>query len=222
MGAGREARSSRRRGAARLSRVVCAAAALGAMAAGSLGALPATAATPTHVQVLMQHFKFCVSGDCSRATATVRVGDSVTWVFNDGNILSPPSCADFLGQCPGHTATTAAGAPARFDSGTLSTNGQAYTVTFGRAGTYSYYCIYHGGPSPNQPVTHMNGVVVVEAAQASQGTTTTSTAGLPNTFMPGLPDSGAGPARTAPPLLALALAAVLAGLGAVTRPRARG
>jgi plastocyanin len=60
---------------------------------------------------------------------TVPAGTPVTWVMADA--------------LP-HTVTGASG-PEKFDSGNL-TQGQRFEFTFRTAGTYVYYCIYHGTP----------------------------------------------------------------------------
>jgi plastocyanin len=49
-----------------------------------------------------------------------------------------------------HTATSSGNAP--IDSGNLM-NGQSYTVTFTKAGTYKYICSIH---------PYMNGTIVVQ------------------------------------------------------------
>ena len=64
----------------------------------------------------------------------ISVGGSVTWTNKDD---------------VAHTATASNGS---FDSGNLS-NGQSWTHTFTKAGTYAYVCTYH----PN-----MTGTIVVQ------------------------------------------------------------
>ncbi|MDP3941180.1 MAG: cupredoxin family copper-binding protein [bacterium] len=84
-----------------------------------------TAATNT---VTIQNFVY------SPSTITVKVGDSVTWTNRDS---------------VGHSATADDGS---FDTGVLS-QGQTGSVTFTKAGTYTYFCSVH----PN-----MKGTVIVQ------------------------------------------------------------
>jgi plastocyanin len=68
----------------------------------------------------------------------VPVGTTVTWVYS--------------GNLP-HTVTSDDGL---FESGTLSA-GQTFSYTFEQAGTFAYYCRFHGGPGGSA----MSGVVIV-------------------------------------------------------------
>lgn len=77
--------------------------------------------------VIIQNFTF------SPATLTVKVGDKVTWTNQDS---------------VGHSATADDGS---FDTGVLS-QGQSGSITFSKAGTFSYHCSIH----PN-----MKGTIVV-------------------------------------------------------------
>ena len=80
------------------------------------------------------------------ASLTVSVGDTVTWTNED---TAP------------HTVTVSDG-PEKFNSPTLQ-QGQTWSYTFTKAGTYSYYCAVHpdmkatvtvtGGGSTTQPTT---------------------------------------------------------------------
>lgn len=69
------------------------------------------------------------------SSLTVKVGTKVTFV-NEDSVT--------------HTATSSSNAP--IDSGNL-TKGQSYTVTFTKAGTYSYTCTIH---------PYMKGTIVVQ------------------------------------------------------------
>ncbi|MFQ5610853.1 MAG: plastocyanin/azurin family copper-binding protein [Anaerolineae bacterium] len=69
---------------------------------------------------------------------TVPAGTTVVWTHDGGNP---------------HTVTADDGS---FDSGTLS-NGGTFTVTFDQAGTFAYYCRFHGGPGG----AGMSGVITV-------------------------------------------------------------
>lgn len=71
------------------------------------------------------------------STVTIRVGQTVTWKFDDRGIA--------------HNVAAAAGAPERFAS-TIMTGG-SYSHTFDRPGTYPYTCTLHSG---------MAGTVVVQ------------------------------------------------------------
>jgi plastocyanin len=73
------------------------------------------------VTVSMSNFSF------SPASKTVDVGDTVKWVNSTGT---------------GHTATSRPGDPAQFDSGTLF-QGQSFSFTFTKAGSYPYICVPH-------------------------------------------------------------------------------
>lgn len=74
----------------------------------------------------------------SPQTITVPVGSTVTWT-NSGNMP--------------HTVTSDTGL---FNSGSLSP-GSTYSVSFGVAGTYHYYCSFHGGVGGSG----MSGTVIV-------------------------------------------------------------
>jgi plastocyanin len=73
------------------------------------------------------------------ATLTVPVGTTVQWM-NDDNIA--------------HTVTADDGS---FDSGNMNA-GAAFKFTFTKAGTYAYYCKYHGGPGG----AGMAGTIIVQ------------------------------------------------------------
>lgn len=68
--------------------------------------------------VIIQNFAF------SPATLTVKVGDNVTWTNQDS---------------AGHSATADGG---NFDTGILA-QGQSRSITFNKAGTYTYHCSVH-------------------------------------------------------------------------------
>ncbi len=68
------------------------------------------------------------------ATITVKVGDSISWTNND----SMP-----------HSASSDNGS---FDTGILQT-GQSKSITFTKAGTFTYHCSVHGS---------MKGTVIVQ------------------------------------------------------------
>jgi len=97
------------------------------------------------------------------ADLTVSVGDTVTWSNKDSTA---------------HTATADGGA---FDTGTIAA-GSSKSVTFSRAGTFTYHCKIHAS---------MTAQVVVEAASGGGGggatTPPTDTAGTSASAVPALP-----------------------------------
>ncbi len=74
----------------------------------------------------------------SPANDTVAVGATVTWTIRSGGP---------------HTVTANDGS---FDSGSR-TDGETFQHTFGAAGSYPYYCQFHGTPTSG-----MRGVIVVK------------------------------------------------------------
>ena len=78
-------------------------------------------------------------------TITVPVGTTVIWTTAGRN---------------GHTVTSETGV---FDSGTAPflREGDTFSFTFTEAGTFPYYCLFHGGPGG----AGMSGTVVVEPGQ---------------------------------------------------------
>jgi plastocyanin len=122
----------------------------------------------------------------------IKVGTTVTWTYDESATDPMPNCETpvLSTQCPGHTATASTKAPdgkPLFNSPTLKKAGASYSFTFTKPGTYAYYCVYHGGTSAtgkNNPITNMNGTIVVEgeaaatpapAGAAQTATTTTAT-----------------------------------------------
>ncbi|GAC1637047.1 MAG: hypothetical protein NVS4B8_01340 [Herpetosiphon sp.] len=119
--------------------------------ATSQGAAARTSAASTTVE--MQNFKFAPD------PITVQAGTTIVW-----NNTSPNP----------HTAKAVNGA---FDSGNVD-QGKSYSFTFSNAGTYKYYCLYHGSPTG----TGMVGTIVVQAAAAAPAPTTAAPA--PTTAAP--------------------------------------
>ena len=71
--------------------------------------------------------------------------------------------------CPGHTTTAVdkdtSGRPLWDSTICRPPDGKPvcpYSVTFSNPGTFKYYCVIHGGSSPNNPITHMDGQIVVQ------------------------------------------------------------
>ncbi len=94
---------------------------------------PTQAAGASEVVVTIQNFAF------SPNPLTIPVGTTVRFVNKDS---------------AAHTATADDGS---FDSGTLN-NGQDFTFKFDKAGTYAYYCKFHGGKGG----TGMSGTITVQ------------------------------------------------------------
>lgn len=107
---------------------------------------PAAAAEPDY-QVDITNYKF---GDGKQLV--VKVGQTVRWTNHD----SAP-----------HTVTTTK-APVKFDSGTLN-QGDSWSYTFTKAGTYEYYCAVH--PDMVSSVK----VVADDSGGTGGGTTPTAT-----------------------------------------------
>jgi plastocyanin len=133
-----------------------------AVVSGLAPAAPAGAA-PRGVRVRQKDFAY------SPAAVTVKAGTKVTWTYDevpsDLQGCESPVLQTAPGvNCPGHSVTAVDrgrnGKPL-FDSGLHRASGFPFSVTFARPGTYRYYCLVHGGPHPNTPVTHMDGVVTV-------------------------------------------------------------
>jgi plastocyanin len=118
------------------------------------------------------------------ASITVKAGTTVTWTYDESVTDPTPNCETVVisTQCPGHTATATAKGPdgkRLFDSGNLKGAGASYSVTLTKPGTYAYYCVYHGGTTAtgkNNPVTNMNGTIVVQAAETAAAPATPSVA----------------------------------------------
>ena len=94
---------------------------------GNMGNNSSTSASTSNI-ITIQNFAF------SPATTTVKVGTKVTWTNQDSTT---------------HHVVSDTGA---FDSGNLN-NGQSYSFTFTKAGSYPYHCSIH--PS-------MTGTIIVK------------------------------------------------------------
>jgi hypothetical protein len=82
-------------------------------------------------------------------------------------------------NCPGHSTTAVdRGTDGRplWDSGVHRADGFPFSVTFTKPGTYHYICTVHGGSNANNPVTMMEGDVVVFAPAGGSGATATTAA----------------------------------------------
>lgn len=97
---------------------------------GGTPAVPTSIVATSPGEVVIQNIAF------NPATIGVRVGESVTWRFDDGGVP--------------HTVTSDAKSPAAFDSGQLTTG--TFPFAFKAAGRYPYHCNVH---------KKMHGVVTV-------------------------------------------------------------
>src|SRR5947209_13401906 len=139
------------------------------------GLPPAAAQTGATLHVSMKDFAFMPA-----TPPPIKAGTTVTWTYDESATDPMPNCETpvLSTQCPGHTATASDKGPngkALFDSGTLKKAGASYSFTFIKPGTYNYYCVYHGGTTAtgkNNPVTNMNGTIVVEGEAATPAPST--------------------------------------------------
>jgi len=107
--------------------------------APAVGAAPRAADAKT---VSMKDLKF------DPQTITINVGDTITWQNGDQTE---------------HTATADDGS---FNTDDVEAGATSKVITFNTAGTFAYYCKYHGGPGGKG----MSGTIVVQAAAAAQPT----------------------------------------------------
>ena len=183
-------------------------------------------AAPAPTKVSMKDFAF------APATVTIKTGTTVTWTY-DESPTDPAGCEgpEFQAgipnaSCPGHSTTAVDNGPSGkplWDSGVHRASGFPFSFTFATPGTYRYYCTVHGGAHPNNPVTHMDGTIIVQAATAPASVAPASLASSAPSPPPS--NTSAGQARAslpktgATPSLAGALVLVVGGLavGAVRR-----
>lgn len=186
----------------------------------ALGAGSTSVAAANIVVVRMHEFKFCSDSACTQNSnqdlVTIHTGDVVKWVWDESLTDPMPNCDSAFFQlplpvsCPGHTATatdkTGGGKPL-WDSGTCAapdghaapgSAGCPYSVTFNNPGSFSYFCVYHGGANANNPVTQMNGVVVVQGQPVSAGGPAATGSGVSGaaaggSSVPALPNTGTDP-----------------------------
>ena len=185
------------------------------------GLPPAAAQTGTTLHVSMKDFLFMPA-----TPPPIKAGTTVTWTYDESATDPMPNCETpgLSTQCPGHTATASTKGPdgkAVFDSGTLKGAGKSYSFTFTKPGTYDYYCVYHGGTTAtgkNNPITNMNGTIVVEGEAASTANATAPAPAAPAAQVQGASTSAAaggsaGLANTGgPSIFGWALAPLGAGL----------
>lgn len=120
------------------------------------------------VKVSMKSFAF------SPATVHVPAGGAVTWTYDetstDLGCESPVFQTPLPVNCPGHSTTAVDKGPdgkPLWDSGVHRANGFPYSHVFTKPGTYHYICVVHGGANANNPLTHMEGDIIVDAASAA-------------------------------------------------------
>lgn len=119
--------------------------ACGGSSGGGYGSsTPASTSTPASGSggsaVSIANFAF------SPQTLTVKAGTTVTWTNNDG---APHTVTSTDGP------STSAKTTGTFDSGNLG-QGETFSVTFDKAGTYYYECTFHAAQAS------MHGTVVVQ------------------------------------------------------------
>jgi plastocyanin len=108
------------------------------------------------------------------ATVHVPAGGTVEWTYDetptDLGCESPVFQTPLPVNCPGHSTTAVDKGPdgkPLWDSGVHRANGFPYSHVFTKPGTYHYICVIHGGANANNPVTHMEGDIIVDAATAA-------------------------------------------------------
>jgi len=84
----------------------------------------------------------------------IKVGDTVTWSNDDRTLIQT-----------GNTRHSATADDGSFDSGRLK-QGESFSFTFTKAGTFPYHCVVHAG---------MTGAVIVTAPQPSHRASPTPT-----------------------------------------------
>lgn len=217
----------------RSRRLVLPALVAGSSLALAWGPLPgsgsAAAQTGPTLHISMKDFAFMPA-----KPPPIKVGTTVTWTYDERATDPMPNCETpgLSMACPGHTATASdkdAGGKALFDSGTLKKAGSSFSFTFTKAGTFNYYCVYHGGTTAtgkNNPITNMNGTIVVEGetvaapspAPAGGSTASPTTTAAPATQVQGASASAALANTGGPAVFGWALLPLGAGLVA---PRLR-
>ena len=187
-----------------------------ALPVGAAAAHAQTApAPPPVVKVSMKSFAF------NPVTVHVPVGGTVQWTYDetatDLGCESPVFQTPLPVNCPGHSTTAVAKGPdgkPLWDSGVHRADGFPYNHVFSTPGTYHYICTVHGGANANNPITHMEGDIIVDAAAAGGATPAPAPAQTPTVLGTALPRTGGG----APVGAGLVLLAVgLLGAGPVRR-----
>jgi plastocyanin len=119
------------------------------------------------VKVSMKSFAF------NPVTVHVPAGGTVEWTYDetstDLGCESPAFQTPLPVNCPGHSTTAVDKGPdgkPLWDSGVHRADGFPYSHVFTKPGTYHYICVVHGGANANNPLTHMEGDIIVDAASA--------------------------------------------------------
>jgi plastocyanin len=106
-------------------------------------------------------------------TVHVPAGGTVQWTYDetstDLGCESPVFQTPLPVNCPGHSTTAVDKGPdgkPLWDSGVHRADGFPYSHVFTKPGTYHYICVVHGGANANNPLTHMEGDIIVDAASA--------------------------------------------------------
>jgi len=136
------------------------------------------------------------------ATVHVPAGGTVEWTYDetptDLGCESPVFQTGLPVSCPGHSTTAVTKGPdgkPLWDSGVHRANGFPYSHVFTTPGTYHYICVIHGGANANNPVTHMEGDIIVDPASVSAPVTATPPAAsppAPTVLGAALPRTGGG------------------------------
>jgi plastocyanin len=106
--------------------------------------------------------RFLVDANVDDSTVTVPVGTTVTWTNQANNSLHTvtfPIAGQPLPALPGDPFTPPMGG-STYDGSQVTNSGvlkagQSYSLTFTKAGTYTYYCLFHDGEG-------MAGTIVVQ------------------------------------------------------------
>lgn len=123
------------------------------LAAGIAPGLPG----PTHSQSTVLRF---LDDTTTNGNITIPVGTTLTWT-NESNNVPHTVTFPILGQQPSGPPDQPPAGGSTYD-GTVFTNSgvmiptTTYSLTFTKAGTYTYYCLFHDGP------TGMIGTVTVQ------------------------------------------------------------
>jgi plastocyanin len=168
------------------------------------------------VKVSMKSFAF------SPATVHVPAGGTVTWTYDetstDLGCESPVFQTPLPVNCPGHSTTAVDKGPdgkPLWDSGVHRADGFPYSHVFTKPGTYHYICVVHGGANANNPLTHMEGDIIVDAASAPTPAPSPTPGQSGTVLGEALPRTG-GSAPVGAGLTVLAAGLLLSGLA---RPR---
>ncbi len=111
------------------------------------------------------------------ASITINAGDSLTWKYPAGE----PHTVTFLGPktappAPNDPTDAAPAGGTSYDGSAYTSSGfllggQTYTLTFPKAGTYTYYCLIHGGMSGTVVVQDKGSSYPLSAVQMSNTST---------------------------------------------------